>query len=70
MATANAFLSHGGTVSVRSFAGMCVFSLTLRLSSVNDVAFVSVLLFLWCGVAALDSIDFGGINLSFRWRYS
>ena len=58
MATADASLSHGGTVSVGSLASMYGFILTLDGLSVNDLACVSVLLFVWCRAAALDSMVF------------
>lgn len=58
MATADASLSHGGTVSAGSLAGMYGFILTLDGLPVDDLACVSVLLFVWCEAAALDSMVF------------
>ena len=55
---AEAPLSHSRTMSVVSFAGMHRFSLTLGNTSVDDLACVSVLLFVWYEAAALDNIGF------------
>ena len=58
LATADASLSHGGAVSVGSLEGMYGFSLTLDNLSVDDLACVSVLLFVWCEATSLDSMVF------------